>query len=193
MLCYIKHCNESIFTYQQSLKMKKIFFLITLLCSVLSAIAQDKPDAKSMFEFCSNPGKYKTVEYVPEVLAARTCGFIGNGFVTKQNEAEVLATFKNGNGRPTTPEWVASFTKSGDKYMESAEKAEKKKNIDRAKGDYEKAAFFYYMARWPHIFSPEAQQAYNKNVIAYKKAHQYEEVKFEEVRISYENKTIVVT
>ena len=170
--------------------MNKHLFLLVMLGGILTTMAQEKPTAKSMFEFCSNPLKYKTVEFVPEVLAARTCGFIGNGFVTKQNETEVLETFKNGNGKPTTPEWIASFTKSGDKYMASAEKEEKKKNTATAKDDYEKAAFFYYMARWPHIFSPEAQQAYDKNVIAYKKAHQYEEVKFEEVKIPFEGKTI---
>lgn len=158
--------------------------------SISIVSAQEKPVAKSMFEFCQNPLKYKTVAFVPEVLAARTCGFIGNGFVTKDNEAEVLETFKAGEGKPTTPKWVASFTKSGDKYMATAEKAEKKNDVKSAKGDYEKAAFFYYMARWPHIFSPEAQQAYDKNVIAYKKAHQYEEVNFQEIKIPYEGKII---
>jgi len=47
------------------------------------------------------------------------------------------------------------------------------------------------MARWPHTFSPNAMKAYQKHVVAYRKAGTYLNPPIQELKIPYDGKNII--
>lgn len=175
--------------------MKKLVLILTLLVCTYSITnaKQMPPKAPTLHQFCQSLGKgtYSGTEGIPNVLVMRGCAWLKAGIIDKVSELELVEAAKKGNGKPGSPIWIKEFTKLGDKYMAIGEKAEKIKDKKVAHKTFETSAHFYYMARWPHLFSKEAEIAYKRHVIAYRKASKYLNPPIQELKIPYEGKTII--
>jgi len=170
-------------------------FILILVLPLLASFELHASTGKSdsVHEFCASlgTGKFSGIKGIPDVLATRGCAWMKAGIIDKESEKILLSSAREGKGIPASPEWIQAFTKAGDNAFKLAEAGEKKKNKNLAHQNYELASHFYYMARWPHTFSPNAMKAYQKHVVAYRKAGTYLNPPIQELKIPYDGKNII--
>lgn len=157
-----------------------------------SSEKQPKPVmAETSRNFCATlgSGKYRGVKNVPEVLVMRSCAWLGAGLISPESEPDFNAAAKAGGGAPGSPPWVAAFISAGDKWFGKGKAAEAAGDKEAAFKAFEAAQHFYYLGRWPHLFSPQAEAAYKKHVVAYRKMAQYFDPPLDEVSFQFEGKT----
>lgn len=126
---------------------------------------------------------------VPAPLAHRVARWIEEGI----GADELLAACREvppAQG-PGTPAWVAAFSGPGDRHVRSARDVEVAGDRDRVRDEYLTAAFYYFLARFPHIFSPAAREAYLKHIAAYLHAGSYFDPPLEVIRLPFEGKELV--
>jgi len=172
---------------------KLVYLLFICFLYALDSHAATSSKSDSIHEFCASlgSGKFIGIKGFPDILATRGCAWMKAGIIDKESEAVLLSSAKKGNATPASPDWVQAFTVAGDDAFNLAEEAVQKKNNKSAHKNYELASHFYYLARWPHTFSPNAKQAYQKHVIAYRKAARYSNPPIQELNIPYNGKNIV--
>jgi len=172
---------------------KKLSLTLLLCCVSFATHAKKENKSETLHDFCSNLAskKYQGVEGLPNILVMRGCAWMKAGIIDQESEGHFLSAARKGNGKPASPEWIQEFTKVGDIAFKEAETAEMNKNKKEAHKKYELASHFFYMARWPHMFSKESTEAFKKHVIAYRKAGAYLNPPIQELKVPYDGKTIV--
>jgi len=143
--------------------------------------------------FCESlgSGTYSGIEAIPDVLGMRACAWLKAGLIHDGNEPDLMRAASVGKGAPGSPPWVKAFTSAGDRYFAEGESAEAAGEKKAAREGFESAAHFYYLARWPHIFSAEAGAAYEKHIAAYRRAARYLDPPILELEIPFEESTII--
>ncbi len=146
------------------------------------------PLAGTISEFCASigSGSYRGAEGIPDVLVMRGCAWLRAGLIDAKSEPDLMAAAAEGNGAPGSPSWVAAFTRTGDEWLVKGTAAKQAGNDAAAFDGFAKAQHFYYLARWPHTFSPAAEAAYTKHVDAYARMAAYFDPPLEVIAFSFE-------
>lgn len=108
-------------------------------------------------------------------IAAPLVARVGTWLEMGANEDELLAVLR-GTGpavMPASPAWVQSMRVVGDTHNQRAGSAEEGQQSELAEREYRTAAFYYFLARFPHIMSPQAGEAYTLQRAAYLHASKY--------------------
>ncbi len=182
--------------YQLSLKAGSLLIAAALAMTGQSAPAaaqSDAPRSETIREFCMSlgTGRYSGIQGIPDVLAMRGCAWLHAGIIDADSEPDLMAAANAGNGAPGSPPWVAAFTEAGDRWFAKAEDAKSAGDDGTAYKGYKVAQHFYYLARWPHLFSPAAEAAYAKHVEAYRKMAAYFDPPLQEVTFEHEGNTFL--
>lgn len=145
--------------------------------------------AANLTEYSQHPLTYRTIARVPEFLAPR----LGSWVADDIDETELVDTIRSlePGQVPSSPAWVARLSEVGDSHFEKAQQLEATGTNAAVKAEYLNAAFYYFLARFPHILGPQARQAYVKHQQAYLAASRYFEPPLEVVRIPFEGKEII--
>lgn len=83
---------------------------------------------------------------------------------------------------PAEPGWVPTMTAIGD---EALARAEATRRAAKARDRFMEASFWYFLARFPQVFSPAGGEAYDKHVSAYLDAARYFDPPLEEVQVPF--------
>lgn len=87
--------------------------------------------------------------------------------------------------------WVFELSQPGARHEQLAQQAEQAGDLETARKEYQEAAVFYYVARFPFVGSPAKQAAYEKHIECYLKATALQQPPLEVVRIPHEGKEII--
>ena len=87
--------------------------------------------------------------------------------------------------------WTYEFAQAAERHKLSARDSDAYKSSAESEKEYDLAATYYYLARFPHLFTPEKENAYKKHIECYLKAAKSKKPPPEIVRIPFEGKTIV--
>lgn len=119
----------------------------------------------------------------------RFAGWVQCGADEKELET-VLGNIHDPRG--TGPgSWVHEFAQTAFRHECFAQNAEAQKDQMKAVREYKLAAVYYYLARFPHLLSPEKEKAYRKHIECYLKAARTADPPLEVVRIPFEGKHII--
>ena len=129
---------------------------------------------------------------VPEWIAARVPNWIADGV----DEAALLAALRGlpPGQSPGSPGWVGHFSAIGAAQARVGETAEATGDTSGAKEGYLNAAFYAFLARFPHFIAPDAapaRAAYHAHQAAYLKAARYFDPPLQVVRLPFEGGAIV--
>lgn len=89
-------------------------------------------------------------------------------------------------GSPGTPAWVSTMTDIGDEVRARADGIAAGSDPLEARNRFLEASFWYFVARFPHVLSPAAAEAYDKHISAYLAAARYFEPPLEVVQVPFE-------
>ncbi|RJP18683.1 MAG: alpha/beta hydrolase [Candidatus Abyssobacteria bacterium SURF_5] len=87
--------------------------------------------------------------------------------------------------------WVYELSRPANSHELTARVAEMNNNLAAAASEYQKAAVYYFIARFPFVSSPAKAEAYRKHIDCYLQAAQSFDPPLEIVRIPFENKEII--
>lgn len=87
--------------------------------------------------------------------------------------------------------WVYELCGAAAQHEQAAIRAEQAKQKDLMVKEYQRAALFYYIARFPCADTPAKEKAYQKHIQCYLKAAGHMAPPLEIVRIPYEGKEII--
>ena len=127
-----------------------------------------------------------TLGGIPPFLAHRVAGWIQDG-VDEGELLEVLAGLGD-QARPGTEAYVLPLMNTGDRYFA---RGQLESNPQAKQEEFLKASFYYFLARFPHVLSPLAEEAYRKSLKAYAEAGALFDPPLEIVRIPSEAGSIV--
>ncbi|HET7037912.1 MAG TPA: alpha/beta fold hydrolase [Thermomicrobiaceae bacterium] len=128
---------------------------------------------------------------MPPALAPRVPNWLADG-IDATLLREALAGLPAGQG-PASPDWVRHFSAIGDDHARRAAQLEAGDQA-AAMTAYLTAAFFYFLARFPHFLGPDpaaARDAYAKHRAAYLAASRFFPTPVQVVRLPFEEATIV--
>lgn len=146
----------------------------------------DKPTADTYSEYAVAPDNYLTIRGVEPFLASRIPGFADFGI---KGDTLVEALRRVGpENMPGTPGWAKFFTEYGHQSMKLAEEFEKKSDSGRAEQEFLEASFWYFFARFPHIFNESAAQAYELHTKAYLASLRHSRYPYEVLDITCDDK-----
>ncbi|MBX9696702.1 MAG: esterase FrsA, partial [Alphaproteobacteria bacterium] len=117
-------------------------------------------------------------------LRARVAGWISNGV-----DAELLVQTLQQLGAHALPgsnAWVSTFKDVGSTFDEKASRA---KGME-ACSLYIQASAFYSIARWPHCFSDEANECYQRSIACYERASTFFDCSFTRSKITFGDHTL---
>ena len=127
-----------------------------------------------------------TLGGIPPFLAHRVAGWIQDG-VDEGELLEVLAGLGD-QARPGSEAYVLPLMNTGDRYFAQGQLD---LNPQAKQEEFLKASFYYFLARFPHVLSPLAEEAYRKSLKAYAEAGALFDPPLEIVRIPSEAGSIV--
>ncbi|RJP68688.1 MAG: alpha/beta hydrolase [Candidatus Abyssobacteria bacterium SURF_17] len=87
--------------------------------------------------------------------------------------------------------WVYELSQPAAEHEAAAREAEAANDTATAAQEYQKAAVFYFVARFPFVSTPAKAEAYRKHIECYLEAAKYFDPPLEQVRIPFEGKTII--
>ncbi len=87
--------------------------------------------------------------------------------------------------------WVYEFNVPAEVHLRRAQEADVSGNKRTAIAEYKAANAFFNAARWPALFTPEREAAYQKQLATYLRLVEYAGLPLEVVRIPYEGREIV--
>ncbi len=149
---------------------------------------QNQMIADTYEEYAANPSQYVTIKGVPASLVVRLDTFTKSGV---SGEVLVEAIRKAGPEMgPATKGWTEVLMEYGDTAYTKASEMLEKSRIHEASQEFLKASFWFFFARYPHIFSPAAAESYTRHIEAYKKSVQYSAYKAEEIPIAFNGNNI---
>ncbi|HEX5502324.1 MAG TPA: alpha/beta hydrolase [Thermomicrobiales bacterium] len=145
--------------------------------------------AATIAEYRADPEAFAGIAGVPPALAARLPGWLDEGFAA----AELLDACRAipAGQLPGSPAWVGAFGARGDAHEGLGRVAEARGDADRARVEYLTAAFYFFLARFPHIFSPDARAAYRRHQDAYLRAASTFDPPLEVVRLPLDGGEVV--
>ena len=129
---------------------------------------------------------------LPPALAPRVPNWLADGIDPAALHA-ALDRLPPGQG-PASPAWVRHFSAVGDGYAHEGDRAAADGHGATARQAYLSAAFFYFLARFPHILGPDpalARAAYAKHRAAYLQASRYFDPPLQVVRLPFAGAEIV--
>lgn len=141
-------------------------------------------DAPDYTAYTATPGRWRTIAGVPAELAARIGGFARHGI---DPERIVSAIRSAGPEKgPATPGWPEKMAAVGEETFERGSRAERAGEARAAERAFLEAAFWFFLARFPHIFGPAAAQAYRRHNEAYLRAARHFTHPLERVSLAFE-------
>lgn len=87
--------------------------------------------------------------------------------------------------------WVFELSRPAEKHEKAAQQAEAAGDKVTAAKEYENAAVFYFIARFPFVGSPAKAEAYRKHIECYLKAAESFDPPLQIVKIPFEDKEII--
>jgi esterase FrsA len=117
-------------------------------------------------------------------LRARVAGWISNGV-----DAELLVhTLQklDAHALPGSNSWVSAFKDMGRTFEEKAARARDRESCSL----YIQASAFYSIARWPHCFSDEAKDSYQRSIACYERASTFFDCSFTRSKITFGEHTL---
>ncbi|MEW6265015.1 MAG: alpha/beta fold hydrolase [Thermodesulfobacteriota bacterium] len=87
--------------------------------------------------------------------------------------------------------WVYELSRPAALHEQAARKAEQAGQKEAAVQEYQKAAIFYYLARFPFVGSPAKETAYRRHIQCYLKAAESMTPPLQIVRLPFEGKEII--
>lgn len=149
-------------------------------------------EADTIQEYGANPSAYRTISGVPAIIAPRTGNWVADG-IDEAGLLDALRGLPAGQG-PGTPAWISHFSAIGAAASAAGSAAAAAGDAAGAKDAYLDAAFYYFLARFPHFIGGDAglaQQAYRQHREAYLQASRYFDPPLQIVRIFFEGAEIV--
>jgi len=144
--------------------------------------------AETYEQYDSNLNLYASIRGVPPGLVVRLDLLTQSGI---PGEVLVEAIRKAGPEKgPFTPGWVETLMEYGQVALDKGDEQLKKSDREKARQEFLKASVWFFFARFPHIFSSQAGEAYKKHIASYQKALKYSAYKMEEISIPFEGKSI---
>jgi esterase FrsA len=101
-------------------------------------------------------------------LAARIPGFVQSGV----DEEKLISAIKAA-GTPGNPGWPAMMTAIGEREWDAAVNSERTGDPRSAERGFMVAAFWFFLARFPHILNEAGGRAYQRHNEAYARAARY--------------------
>jgi len=145
-----------------------------------------KPAAESYLEYAVAPDNYSTIREVEPFLASRIPGFVDFGI---NGDTLVDALRRVGpQNTPGTSGWAEFFLEYGHQAMKLAEDSEKNSDSRQAERAFLEASFWYFFARFPHIFNESASKAYQLHTKAYLRSLKHSKYPYEVVDITLHDK-----
>jgi esterase FrsA len=127
-----------------------------------------------------------SLEGIPGFLAHRVAGWVHDG-MDERRLIEVLRTL-GAQAKPGSAVYVVPLMNVADRWFtEGQRELEPQKKHDA----FLEASFYYFLARFPHVLSPLAEDAYRKSLEAYAQMGACFDPPLETVRIPYGTGTIV--
>ena len=129
---------------------------------------------------------------LPGALAPRVPNWLADG-IDAAALRDALDRLPAGQG-PASPAWVGHFSAVGDDHAHAADAAAAAGDGPAAHRAYLSAAFFYFLARFPHFLGPDtaaARAAYARHRAAYLQASRYFDPPLQVVRLPFEGAEIV--
>lgn len=151
-----------------------------------STLKNPKPLAPTFGAYVFSPKNFSGIEGVASEIFYRLPGFTDFG-MSGDEMVEALCQL-GPTIKPTSPKWISYFVEYGHQTMEKGNKAEKEGNYVQAERTFLDASFWYFLARFPHIFSDAGQEAYRLHQNAYLRASKYFEGTFEILDIEVDGK-----
>ena len=131
------------------------------------------------------PHDLSDLSNLPRFLFPRVCGWMSNG-IDAQQLISTLNKLEN-NAIPGSPPWIKAFADVAQKYKDqstlSKEKEDKLYQLIQA-------ASFYYLSRWPHVFSDAAYESFQESIKMYEEASQYFDCTFNHIFVPYNHQLI---
>lgn len=114
-------------------------------------------------------------------LRARVAGWVSNGV----NAESLIQTLQllGADALPGSSSWVTAFKAMGSTLENKAASAVDKEACIL----YIQASAFYSIARWPHCFSDEAKDSYQRSIACYERASAFFDCSFSRVEITFGN------
>lgn len=140
------------------------------------------PDAPT---HTADPAARAAATGVPAPLAPRLATWLETGPVALTEEALLAVLRSAPDATPASPPWVAHIGARGDAAAARAEETG-----DRAA--WEEAAFWFFLARFPHLLGPTAADAYRRHVHAVERAGALADRSLQVVRVPVDGTEVVV-
>jgi esterase FrsA len=126
------------------------------------------------------------LEGIPGFLAHRVVGWVHDG-MNEQRLLEVLRAL-GAQAKPGSAAYVVPLMNFGDRlFTEGQRELEPQRKRDA----FLQASFYYFLARFPHVLSPLAEDAYRKSLEAYAQMGACFDPPLETVHIPYETGTVI--
>lgn len=144
--------------------------------------------AETYKQYESATNLYSSIRGVPPGLVVRLDLLTKSGI---SGEALVEAIRKAGPEKgPFTPGWAETLMEYGQEALDGGYEQLKKSGREKACQEFLKASVWFFLARFPHILSSQAGEAYKKHIASYQKALEYSVYRMEEISIPFEGKNI---
>ncbi len=117
--------------------------------------------------YCAHPENWHSIIGVPAELAQRIPGFALHG--ADPNDIVEAIRVAGPEKGPATPGWAETMAARGERAFAAGEEADRT-DKPRAVHDFLEAAFWFFLARFPHILNPAGVAAYRRHSEAYLRA-----------------------
>src|SRR5918912_794058 len=145
--------------------------------------------ADSAAEFVADPTRFASISGVPDEVARRIPGWASLGI----DVGPIVEVIRARGLRPGAADWVAAFTRAGDRQAASARITEGAGSSAPAAAAWLGASFSYFLARWPSPAPnrPDAWDAYARHTAAYLAAARHFPYPFEVVTVPFDETEVV--